>query len=137
MDGECLSVSGYQRLSVVTPSHITTHTPSHTACISSKPTQCHPHNPPHTYIHTQHAHLHTHPHPHMHILTPPPPPLTHTHTHSMHILPQPHSEGSQFYRHATGIDSHIEYSMVDTPNPDDVSHVIPPLMSHDLYFIIL
>jgi len=41
--------------------------------------------------------------------------------HSMHILPQPHSEDGVFYRHEAGIDSHIEYSMVDKPNPDTVS----------------
>ena len=37
----------------------------------------------------------------------------------MHILPSSH--GSGVYRHASPDDTHIDYSMVELPKPDDVS----------------
>ncbi len=38
---------------------------------------------------------------------------------SMHMLPKSHDSG--FYKHDTGTDFHIDYTMVDTPVPEDVS----------------
>ena len=37
---------------------------------------------------------------------------------SMHMLPKSHDSG--FYKHAVGTEQHIDYSMVDTPQPEDV-----------------
>ena len=49
---------------------------------------------------------------------------THMHAHSMHILPQPYTEDGQFYKHAANVDFHIEYGMVDRPNPSDVRSTV-------------
>ena len=38
---------------------------------------------------------------------------------SMHMLPKSHDSG--FYKHATSTQFHIDYTMVDTPVPEDAS----------------
>ena len=37
----------------------------------------------------------------------------------MHVLPSSHGTG--VFKHAAPVDSHIDYGMVDLPNPDHVS----------------
>ncbi len=39
----------------------------------------------------------------------------------MHMLPKSHDSG--FYKHHAGSKFHIDYTMVDTPQPEDVSSV--------------
>ena len=46
-------------------------------------------------------------------ISPPPPPC------SMHMLPRSHDSG--FYKHEANSKFHIDYTMVDTPRPEDVS----------------
>ena len=45
---------------------------------------------------------------------------------SMHMLPK--SQNSGFYKHAANSKFHIDYTMVDTPNPEDVSLCITRIL---------
>ena len=55
---------------------------------------------------------------------------THTHTQYARFTVLPYSHKDGVYKHDSDSSGHIDYSMLEKPNPDDVSHMTYHVSDH-------